>query len=105
MDFAEAIAVIIASIFTAPMTDGIVLISPTRQSSIDIILVREDPGSSPDNLGDDRPDRRLLDIRQHLQDDLSIPLDQTENRRFLLFQRSPAARSFEPVPAALPAFF
>ena len=101
MDFAEAIA----RGRTLAVADGVGLISPGRQAGIDIIFVCEDFGSITDDLGNDRLNGGLLNIRQQGQNDLAIPLAQTEDRWFLFLQRSPAAPAFEPVAPARPAFF
>jgi hypothetical protein len=105
VNLVEAVAVLIARILAPTVTDRLVPISPGGQTGIDIIFVREDAGPRVHDFGDDRLDGDLLNIRQHPQDDLAAPLDQTEDRGLLLLQRSPATRSFEPVAAARPAFF
>ena len=50
---------------------------------------------------DHRPDRRLLDMSEHAQDDLAAPLQQAEDRRLLLRQRAAPRRTPQPTPARL----
>ena len=45
------------------------------------------------------------DILQHAQNDLAVALDQTEDRRFFLLQRSPVTSALQSVAAASPTFF
>ena len=52
-----------------------------RQAGIDAILVRVDEGARGDSVGDDRLDRPLLQVGQHMQDYLAATLDKAEDRR------------------------
>src|SRR4051812_317164 len=61
----EAIAVLVARIFAAAVTDGLVLIAPHRQTSIDAVLVGVDHRAFDDHSLNDRLDRFLLHIGQH----------------------------------------
>ena len=63
-----------------------------------------DEGARRDGGRDDRLDRRLLTIGQHMQDDVATPLDQAEDRRLLLGQRAPARCALEPAPPPKAAF-
>jgi hypothetical protein len=42
VNLVEAITVLVARIFTPAVTDGLVLIAPHWQTSVDIVLVRVD---------------------------------------------------------------
>jgi len=92
VDLAKAVTVLVAGILAVPMADSLVPVAPGRQAGVDAILVRVDEGARGDSSGDDRLDRDLLHVGQHVQHDLAATLDQAENRRFVLFQRAAARR-------------
>jgi hypothetical protein len=73
---AEAIAVLVARILAAPVADGLVSVAPGLQPGIDVVLVGVDEGALRDGGPDDRLDRPLLNIGQHLQHHLPAALDQ-----------------------------
>src|SRR5215208_5451205 len=79
VDLAEAVAILVAGIFAVPMADRLVLIAPSRQASVDLVLVGVDEGTLGDDGLDDRLDCGLLHIGQHAQDYLAATLDQTED--------------------------
>src|SRR4051812_42391391 len=101
----EAIAVLVARIFAAAVTDGLVLVAPHRQASVNAVLVGVDHRAFDDRSLNDRLDRFLLHIGQHAENDLAIALDQAQDRRLFLLQRATAARSFEPSAPPGPTFF
>src|SRR3954470_7259020 len=101
----EAIAVLVARIFAAAVTDGLVLVAPHRQASVDAVLVGVDHRALRDGCRNDRFDRLLLDVGQHPENNLTITLDQSQDRRLFLFERATAARSFEPSAPSGPTFF
>ena len=84
----ETIAVLVARIFASAVADGLVLIAPHRQTSVDAVLVGVDHRAFDDDSRNDRLDRFLLHIGQHPKNDLAITLDQTQDRRLFLFQRT-----------------
>src|SRR3954462_14005981 len=86
VDLVETIAVFVARIFAAAVADGLVLIAPHRQTSIDAVLVGVDHRAFDDHSLNDRFDRCLLHIGQHPENDLSIALDQAQDRRLFLFK-------------------
>src|SRR5215208_3413901 len=88
VDLAEAVAIFVAGVFAPPMADRLVLIAPSRQASVDLVLVGVDAGALGDDGCDDRLDRRLLHLGQHVEDHLATPLDQAEDRRLVLRQRA-----------------
>src|SRR3954463_3658330 len=100
----ESVAVIIAGVFALGMADGLVSVAPVFQTSIDVVLVGMDQGALGDGLLDDGLDCRLLDIGQHLEDDLPTALDQAQDRWFLLLQGAAIRGAFQPTPPAPPLF-
>src|SRR3954464_1987587 len=94
----ESVAVIIAGVFALGMADGFVSVAPVFQTSIDVVLVGMDQGALGDGLLDDGVDRRLLDIGQHVENNLPAALDHTKDRRFLLLQSAATRGAFQPAP-------
>jgi len=62
-------------------------------------------GALGDGLLDDGLDRRLLDIGQHVKNNLSTALDQAQDRRFLLLQSAATRGAFQPAPPPEPPLF
>src|SRR4029453_5258824 len=96
VDFAEAIAVIIPRVLATGVADGLVSVAPVLQPRVDVVLVGVDKGVLGDRGLNDGPDRPLLDVGQHPHDHVAPPLQQTPDRRLLLFQRAPAGRPSPP---------
>src|SRR3954451_20145788 len=86
VDFVETIAVLVTRIFASAVADGLVLIAPYRQTSVDAVLVGINHRAFDDHSLNDRFDRFLLHIGQHPENDLAITLDQAQYRRLFLFQ-------------------
>ncbi len=84
------------------MTDRLVLVAPGGQAGVDAILVCVDEGARGDSGGDDRLDRGLPHVGQHVQDHLSAALDQAEDRRLILLQRAAARRACQPAAPSKP---
>ena len=105
VDLVESVAVFIAGIFARAVVHALVLIAPLRQAGVDVVFVGVDLGALGDARLNHRFDRRLLDVGQHVQNNLPAALDQTEDGRFFLRQRAAAARSLEATTAAGAAFF
>src|SRR3954471_5679752 len=105
VDFVETIAVLVTRIFASAVADGLVLIAPYRQTSVDAVLVGINHRAFDDDGRNDRLDRFLLHIGQHPKNDLAITLDQTQYRRLFLFQRATAASSSKPPAPPGPTFF
>src|SRR5215213_2578125 len=101
VDLAEAVAVLVAGILAAPVTDGLMFIAPFFQAGVDVILVGMDEGTFGDGSLDDGPNGRLLNIGQHPEHHFAAPLQQAEDRWLLLLQR--AAPGSTPQPAPSPA--
>src|SRR5919202_889470 len=85
-------------VFAPAMADRLVPITPGLQASIDVVLIGIDETAVGDRGLDDRPDRRLLHIGQHVQHDLAATLQQAEDRRLLLLQRPATRRALQPSP-------
>src|SRR4051812_666871 len=105
VDLVEAVTVLVARIFAAAVTDGLVLVAPHRQTSVNAVLVGVDHRAFDDPGFNDRLDRFLLYIGQHPENNLAITLDQAQDRRLFLLERATAARSFEPSAPPGPTFF
>jgi transposase-like protein len=100
VDLAEAVAILVARVLPAAVTDRLVPIAPGRQAGVDVVLVGVDAGALGDGGLDDGLDRRLLHIGQHAQHHLSAALDRAEDGRLLLLQRAAARRARQPAAAA-----
>ena len=90
---AEPVPVLVAGILAPGVADGLVPIAPGWQASIDAVFVRVDEGARGDRGGDDRLDRGLLHVGQHMQHHLAAALDQPEDWRLVLLQRAAARRT------------
>jgi len=76
VNLAKAVAVLVAGILAAPMADRLVPVAPGWQARLDGILVRVDESALGHRRLDDRLDRGLLHVGQHMQHDLATALDQ-----------------------------
>src|SRR3954452_4799479 len=92
VNLAEPVAIFIARIFAMSVADRLVAIAPGWQAGIDVVFIGMDQRAGRNCLGDNRLDRRLLHVGQHMQDHRSAALDQPENGWFLLFQRAASRR-------------
>ena len=101
----EAIAVFVTGVFALAVADSLVLVAPDWQAIVDVVLIRIKLRTFRYDILDYRFDRFLLNIGQHMENDLSASLDQSEDGRFLLFQSAAARRSLEAAAASLAAFF
>jgi len=84
------------------MANRFVPIAPGWQASVDAILVRVDESARDDCGGDDRLDRGLLHVGQHVQHDLATALDQAKDRWLVLLQRAAARRACQPAAPSEP---
>src|ERR1700682_3976034 len=82
MHFVKAIAVLVASVFSLAMINGMMVVSPLRQSAIDRVFIRIKRATLGNDAGDDRSDRFLLHILEHVNDHLTAALNETEYGRF-----------------------
>jgi hypothetical protein len=102
VDLAEAVAVLISRIFTAAVTNRLVLIAPGLQAGVDAVLVGVDERAFGNCGLEDWLDRPLLHVGQHAQDHLPTALDHAEDGRLLLLQRTPARRCLQSAAPAKP---
>src|SRR5690349_11243246 len=105
VDLVEAIAVLVARIFATAVTDGLVPVAPHRQTSVNAVFVGIDHRAFDDDFRNDRLDRFLLHIGQHPENNLAITLDQAQDRRLFLLERTTAARSLQPSTPPGASFF
>src|SRR5271157_607227 len=96
MHLMKAIASVVTSIFTLTVVHGEVLIRPLRQTSLDVVLIRKDAAVQLNSLGQNRLARSLLDMLEHVSNDLTLPLDQAQDRRLFAGQRAPSWFALEP---------
>ncbi len=105
VNFAEAVAIVIAGVLAPGMADRFVTIAPVFQTGIDVVFVGVDQSPRADSLRDDRRDGGLLNVGQHPEHDFAAALDQSKDRRLLFFQGAATAFTFQSPPASLAAFF
>lgn len=75
MHFMKAIAIIIASVFACRVIDRLVTEAPFFQPRLDIVFIGENQTTHLNSLFENRLDRFLLHIRQHVEDHLATALD------------------------------
>ena len=105
MDLAMAVAVLVASVLASAVANSIMFVAPYGKPLIDIVLISINHGPFGNKLFDDRLDSHLLDVFQHMKNDLSPALDQAEDRRFFFLQSASSRRTLKPAAASLAAFF
>ena len=79
VDFAKAVPVLVAGILTSSVADRLVPVALSRQAGVDAVFVRVDEAARGYRGGDDRLDRGLLHVGQHMQHHLAAALDQAED--------------------------
>src|SRR4051794_23475579 len=99
---AEAVPVLVAGVFAAPVADRLVLIAPDGQAGVDAILVGMDERALGNCGLNDRLDRDLLHVGQPGEHYLTTALDQAEDGRLVLLQRAPARSAPQPATASKP---
>jgi len=105
MDLVETVAIFVTGILAGAVAYRLVIIAPFRQSTVDIILVGQHKRSRQNCLLNQRPDRFLTYVFQHVYDYLAAALNHTEDRGLLLFKRTATWRAFEAVSAPFTVFF
>lgn len=105
MNFMESVSVIISCIFAFSMVHALVLVSPVVQSMIDYIFIGIDQGSRQNRVFYQRLNGFLTNIGKHLDYNVPISLNHSEDRRLFLFQGSASACSLQPVSAPFSVFF
>src|SRR5260221_14163830 len=99
MHFMKAVSIVITSVFTGGVIDCFVTKAPLLQTRVDVVFISENQTSHLNGLFENRLDRFLLYIRQHMEDHFAAALDHAQNWWFLSLQGSTPALTFEP-PAA-----
>jgi hypothetical protein len=94
VDFAEAVAILVARILAPTMVDGLVAEAPLQQPIINRVLVGVDQAAESNAGQEQRLDRRLPNIGQQMQDYGATAFNHAEDRRFLLGVPSPNLRNF-----------
>lgn len=105
MDFTQTVSILIASIFTRPMTHSFVGIAPLRQGIVDGVFIGIDLGARCNDCFDEWLNSRLLDIGKHPNHNRPTPLNHAENWRFFFFKRAPPPNPFEPIASSVAPFF
>src|SRR4051812_1949249 len=105
VDFAETITVLVARKLAAGVANCLVPVAPGRKAGVDVVLVGMNESAWCDGILDNRPDRGLLHVGQHLQHDLSPPLDQPEDRRLVLRLGAPPGHPLQPAAPSRPPLF
>src|SRR4051795_8427527 len=100
VDLAEAVAVLVPGVLAPRVAHGLVAVAPFLQSGVDVVLVRVHEGARGDTSLDDGPDSRLLHVGQHPYDDLAASLEQPQDRRLVLVERTAAGRAPQPPASA-----
>lgn len=80
-------------------------VAPFGEFGVDVVFIGHDHRPGRDGFGDDRFDRSLFDIGQHLDDDLAAALDHPQDRRLLFLQRAAPAFALQASSASGAAFF
>ena len=81
------------------------IVAPLGQAAVDVVLVGQHLGARRDGRLDQRLNRDLADVFQHVDDHLAAALDHAEDRGLLLLKRAATRGALEAVSAALTAFF
>jgi len=105
VNLVETVAVLIPGILASAMAYRLVFIAPFWQSGVDIVLVGEHQRTGQDRFLNQRSNRYLAYVLQHMDDDLATALDHPEDGGLLLFERTAAACAFEAVSTPLTPFF
>src|SRR5271157_5437164 len=105
MDFAKSIPILVAGELPGRVTHGVVGVAPFGQPTVNIVFIGVDNSSFSNRSFDQRGDRVLLHVWEHRDDNLAATLHHTEDRRFLLLQRSSAPFPLQPTAAPGPPFF
>jgi len=105
MHLVETVAVFVAGILPRAVADALVIVAPLGQSEVDVVLVGQHLGARRDARLDQRSNRNLADVLQHVDDHLAAALDHAEDRWLLLLKRAATRGALEAVSPALTAFF
>jgi len=103
MHFMETIAILIRSVFSGRVINCLVNIAPFFQTCVNVVFIGENQAPDLNGLLENGRDGLLLDIGEHVEDDLPATLYDAQDRWLFAFQcptsrfpfESPAA-SFAP---------
>src|SRR4051794_3220548 len=101
MNFTETIPVLIPRELPRRVAHRAMAVPPFRQPAIDVIFIGINYSTFINRPPQQGPDRRLFDVRQHPDDDLTGALDHPEDRRLLLRQRPTATLPLQPTTTPL----
>jgi len=105
MHLVETVAVFVAGVLPRAVADALVIVAPLGQAEVDVVLVGQHLGARRDGRQDQRFNRGLADIVQHVDDHLAAALDHTEDRWLLLLKRAATRGALQAVSPALTVFF
>src|SRR5688572_12403989 len=105
MDFTKAVTIVITGIFTRTVAHAFVIVAPCIQAAVDVIRIGVDQGPRGNRGWNQRLDRHLLDVLQHLNHHIATALDHAEDRRFLTFERPASPGPLESPSSAQAPFF
>ena len=105
VNFADAVAVSITSVFSLAVIDRLVALAPFGQTTVNVVFIGHHLRPRQDRFGDDGLDRLLLNIWQHPENNFTVPLDHPEHGRFLFLKSAPSPGAFQPAAASSSSFF
>jgi len=103
MDFAEAVTIFIAGVFTRRMVDGLVRVTPGLQTAINVVFVGIDGCAGHNGLQDQGFDGGLLHVAGHPDDDFPGALDHAEDGRLFRRQGAASRRTLQAAATGLPS--
>src|ERR1017187_4290883 len=102
MDFAEAVTILVARELPSGMTDRFMAVTPSGQSSINIIFISVNQSPRGDRGPDQRGDRDLLDVLEHPNHHHPGAFNHADDGRLFLGQRPSPPLPLQPPPSAGP---
>ena len=97
MDFTQAVAIFISGILSPSMVDMLMVISPGTQTCINTVFVRINKRTWRNSRFNERLDRLLLHVSNHVDDDLTTPLYHPKDGWPLFVQCATTTFAFESV--------
>src|SRR5918911_2297783 len=84
MHFTKAIVIFISSVLASSVVDALMVVPPDTQTCINAVFICIHTCTRSNGLFDERLDGLLLHIGDHVDDDLTSPLNHPKDGRFLL---------------------
>lgn len=100
-----AIPILVSGVLSSGVADRLVPETPGRESGVDGVFIRIDLTALPDDAANDRLDRGLLYVFEHLDEHVAGALQNAENRWLFLLQGATATRPLQAPPSGAAAFF